>query len=259
MDLKNYLDIAVNASKKASSILIDYFNHGVEIDTKGPADIVTQADREAELAIKEIILHNFPDHGILGEETGEKKGVSDFIWIIDPLDGTTNFANKLPIFAVSIALYKKDKPLVGVVQNPVSNQIFTAISKEGAYLNNDKIKVSQKSCINDSLIVTGFPYNFKEILDDVSYRFFNVLKNARGVRRLGSASLDLCYVASGIFEGFFEQNLKPWDTAAGYLIAKEAGAVVSDFSYNDYNPYMKEILATNGKIHKSITSLLERL
>ncbi len=178
-------------------------------------------------------------------------------WIIDPLDGTTNFAHQVGIFAVSIAFAWKGDIVVGVVLNPVSNELFTAVAGEGAYLNGHPINVSKSLSVSESLLVTGFPYNFKEIFDEVIHRFSNCLNVSQGVRRLGSAALDLCFTACGRFDGFWEQNLKPWDTAAGMLIAKEAGCYVTDFSNNQFTVEKKEILATNGKIHEEMLSLLK--
>lgn len=252
-----FLEIAKQAALASGKILNSYFRKNPEVAKKGPVDIVTEADIESEKIIIEIISKNFPNHSILSEEKGKIEGSSEFEWIIDPLDGTTNFANKLPIFSVSIALYKNKNPLIGVVFNPYTDELYWAVSHNGSYLGQKKIYVSDKKNINDSLIVTGFPYNFMEILDELSQRFFNVLKISRGVRRLGSAALDLCFVASGVFEGFFEQNLKPWDTAAGIIIAHEAGAIITDFKNNDYNPYMNEIIASNGHIHNSILKAME--
>ncbi|MCB9494353.1 MAG: inositol monophosphatase [Desulfobacteraceae bacterium] len=252
-----FLEIAKQAAFDSGEILNAYFRENPEVTKKGPVDIVTAADIESEKKIIEIISKNFPDHFILSEESGKIEGSSEFEWIIDPLDGTTNFANKLPIFSVSIALYKNQKPLIGVVFNPYTEELYWAVNGNGAFLGEKKISVSNKKNINDSLIVTGFPYNFMEILDELSQRFFNVLKISRGVRRLGSAALDLCFVASGVFEGFFEQNLKPWDTAAGIIIAHEAGAIVTDFKNNRFNPYMNEIITSNGYIHNSLLNAME--
>jgi myo-inositol-1(or 4)-monophosphatase len=252
-----YLKIAEEAAFKSSEVLKKYFGSSFEISNKGPSDIVTEADKESEKIIISEITKNFPDHSILSEEAGLIDHKSEFQWILDPLDGTTNFAAGLPIFSVSIALYKNNKPFLGVIKNPVTNDLYTAVSGQGAFLNNKKISVSNETNLKSSLIVTGFPYNFNEITEELSKRFFDVMKSARGIRRLGSAALDLCYVASGIFEGFFEQNLKPWDTAAGVIIAEEAGACITDFKNNRYNPYMNEIVATNKLIHKSLIKVLK--
>jgi myo-inositol-1(or 4)-monophosphatase len=204
-----------------------------------------------------MIQSRFPDHSILAEESGLVEGSSRYQWIIDPLDGTTNFANHLGLFAVSIAFAIDGEPVIGIVINPETGELFSARKGNGATLNGSKINVSEKEHVSDSLLVTGFPYDFKTMLNPLMQRFENCLKAARGVRRLGSAALDLCYVACGRFEGFWEQNLNPWDTAAGVVIAREAGALVTDFSGNSFEIDKKEILTTNGKIHNKMILLLE--
>ena len=178
-------------------------------------------------------------------------------WIIDPLDGTTNFAHQLGLFSVSIAFVLDGNIAVGIVLNPESKELFTATAGKGADLNGRPINVSNTEAVSESLLVTGFPYNFKEIFNPLLARFSNCLRASQGVRRLGSAALDLCFVACGRFDGFWEQNLNPWDTAAGMLIAKEAGGKVTDFSNKPFSIDKNEILATNSKIHEEMISLLE--
>ncbi|MBS3731734.1 MAG: inositol monophosphatase, partial [Desulfobacterales bacterium] len=191
------------------------------------------------------------------EESGNRpNGENGCQWIIDPLDGTTNFAHQLPVFSVSIAFAKDGKLRVGVVLNPVAGELFTAVADQGASLNGRPIKVSDCRKLSESLLVTGFPYDVKEDTAPYMKRFERCLKAAMGIRRLGSAALDLCFVACGRFEGFWEENLKPWDTAAGTLIAREAGARVTDFSGEPYDPEKKEILATNGHMHEALRSIL---
>jgi myo-inositol-1(or 4)-monophosphatase len=194
----------------------------------------------------------------MAEESGVKPGNSDATWIIDPLDGTTNFAHQLPTFAVSIAFAERRKILAGVVLNPMTGELFTAAVGEPARLNDRPIRVSSVSAMRDSLLVTGFPYNIREILPSVMERFSKCLGRAQGIRRLGSAALDLCYVACGRFEGFWEENLKPWDTAAGALIAERAGAVITDFKNRPYTIDKTEIAATNGLIHDKLIEMLMR-
>ncbi len=234
----------------------------VSIRKKGAIDLVTEADIESEKIIVDTILSRFPDHSILAEESGLNRGDHDAEnqddkWVIDPLDGTTNFAHQLNLFAVSIAYVQKGRPIVGVVLNPETGELFTATQGKGAELNGRTIKVSESEDISESLLVTGFPYNLKEIIKPLMKRLENCLIASRGVRRLGSAALDLCYVACGRFDGFWEQNLKSWDTAAGELIAREAGATITDFSNNPFSIDKDEILATNGYIHPQMISLLE--
>ncbi len=257
MDLEHVKRIGVRAAFRSAKVLHDRLGQVFRIAKKGAIDLVTEADMESEKVILETIAQAFPEHAILAEESGCQNGASDCRWIIDPLDGTTNFAHQLGLFAVSIAFEHQSEPVVGVVINPVTGELFTAIKGKGAELNGAKIQVSATRAVADSLLVTGFPYNLKMMLAPLLARFENCLASARGVRRLGSAALDLCYVACGRFDGFWEQELKPWDTAAGMVIAAEAGAVVTDFTNRPFQVDSREILATNGKIHHEMLSLLE--
>ncbi|MFO7558848.1 MAG: inositol monophosphatase family protein [Desulfobacterales bacterium] len=257
MDLEYVQRIGTDAAFKGAEILHSFFGKIENIVKKGEIDLLTEADTASEKMIIETIRKRFPDHAILAEESGLTAGNSEFQWIIDPLDGTTNFAHQLGVFAVSIAFAVNGEPVIGIVINPVTGEFFSARKGKGAALNGKQIRVSERSHVSESLLVTGFPYDFKTILRPLLQRFENCLGAARGIRRLGSAALDLCYVASGRFDGFWEQNLKPWDTAAGVVIARESGASVTDFSDNPFGVEKTEILATNGKIHKEMISLLE--
>ena len=256
-DLESIKRIGIGAAFKAGEILRSRFGKITDIVKKGEIDLVTEADIESEKAVIDHIRQKFPEHSILAEESGLNRKDSDAEWIIDPLDGTTNYAHGIGLFGVSIAFSLNGKIVVGVVLNPITGELFTAESGKGAELNGQKIRVSETASVSDSLLVTGFPYNLKEILDVLTVRLTSCLKAAQGVRRLGSAALDLCYVACGRFDGFWEQNLKPWDTAAGMLIAQEAGGRVTDFSNQTYSVDKKEILATNGKIHEQLIALLK--
>ncbi len=256
MDLRLIERVGVGAAFKSAEILRSYFGNINEISKKGEIDLLTKADIASEKIIIETIREKFPDHAILAEESGFNEGKTECRWIIDPLDGTTNYAHGLGIHAVSIAFALDGEIIVGVVLNPETGELFTACKGEGARLNGCPVNVSITEHVSDSLLVTGFPYNFKEILKPLMARFENCLKASRGVRRLGSAALDLCYVACGRFDGFWEQNLKPWDTAAGMLVAKEAGAAVTDFSNKLFQIDRDEVLATNGNIHTEMISLL---
>ena len=218
-------------------------------------DLVTEADLASEREIISIVRAAFPDHGILAEESGETGAPSSARWIIDPLDGTTNFAHGLGNFSVSIAFALEGELQVGVVYNPVSGELFEAEAGAGAFLNGRKIAVSRQDHLEDSLLATGFPYTIRETLSPLVERFSLVLGAAQGVRRLGSAALDLCFVACGRFDGFWEEHLKPWDTAAGTLILREAGGIVTDFSNSPFEVRMQEILATNGRIHGEMLGL----
>ncbi len=255
MNLKSVKRVGIAAAYKGGEVLKANFGKKCKVQKKGAKDLVTESDTESERLIIETIRKVFPSHGILAEESGSSNNGAECIWIIDPLDGTTNFAHNLGLFAVSIAFSINGDIAAGIVLNPVTGELFTAVKGEGAELNGIPIHVSETTSLSDSLLVTGFPYNIKDI-KSLQDRFFNCLKASQGIRRLGSAALDLCYVASGRFEGFWEENLKPWDTAAGFIIASEAGGKISDFSGNQYNIYKNEILATNGNIHKEMIGLL---
>ncbi|MFW6011812.1 MAG: inositol monophosphatase family protein [Desulfosalsimonas sp.] len=257
MDYNYIKNAATGAAYGAAKILAAHMGNLERIEKKGPEDLVTSADIASEKYILETLREKFPDHDVLAEESGNSiKGGNGCLWIIDPLDGTTNFAHQLPIFSVSIAFAKNGDLKVGVVLNPVTGELFTATEGKGAALNGRSINVSGCTRLSESLLVTGFPYDVKQDTTPYIKRFENCLKAAIGVRRLGSAALDLCFVACGRFEGFWEQNLKPWDTAAGTLIAREAGALVTDFSDIPFEPDKKEILATNGRIHEELSSIL---
>jgi myo-inositol-1(or 4)-monophosphatase len=256
-DLDYVKNVAVGAAYSGATILNNYLGKLTSIHKKGPSDLVTEADIESEKQIIDILGYRFPDHQILAEESGlSSTNASGCLWIIDPLDGTTNFAHQLPFFSVSIAFAFNGEVVVGVVLNPVSGELFTAVKEKGATLNGHKIRVTQQEKISECLLVTGFPYDKEKEIKPLMARFENCLKSARGIRRLGSAALDLCFVACGRFDGFWEENLKPWDTAAGMLIAREAGAKITDFSGAEYGLDMNEILATNGLIHKDMETLM---
>lgn len=256
MDLELVKRIGIAAAHKGGGVLMAHFGKISKIDKKGAIDLVTEADTESESAIIDTIKNVFTDHAILAEESGLSTGDADHQWIIDPLDGTTNFAHQIGLFSISIAFALKGETVFGLVLNPLTGELFTAIKGRGASLNGKQIAVSKVMTVSESFLVTGFPYNLRDHFDPLMTRFSKCLKASQGVRRLGSAAIDLCFIACGRFDGFWEQNLKPWDTAAGELIAREAGAIVTDFSNKPFTIYKKEIIATNGKIHKEMLSLL---
>ena len=257
LDLAPYKQTAIAAAYKAAGILRSRFGKISRIHKKDAVEIVTEADTEAEKVIISTILARFPEHSILSEESGLKDGAVDFRWIIDPLDGTVNFAHQVPIFCISIALTYRNDTVLGVILNPVDGQLYTALHGQGAHLNGRPIQVSSTAAVSESLLVTGFPYHIQNLFDPIMTRYGNCLKASQAIRRLGSAALDICYVACGRFEGFWEQGLKPWDTAAGSLIAAEAGAIVTTFLNQPYKPGDHEILVTNGHIHREMLGLLE--
>ena len=246
------------AADEAVKILKQYFETDLEIGRKRDYnDLVTNADKQCEAKISEIINNYYPEHNLLGEEGGDRKRESDYVWIVDPIDGTINYAHSVPIFCVSIALEIKGEVVMGVVQSPMTNEKFRAVKGEGAYLNDKKISVSDTEYLKDSLLVTGFPYGAKDNMDHCIDHFVNFIRLGLPIRRLGSAAMDICYLACGRFDGFWEINLNAWDVAAGYLILKEAGGKVTDFFGKDYSIYDKQILATNGrKIHDEMIKVL---
>jgi myo-inositol-1(or 4)-monophosphatase len=243
----------LNAIQAGAAQLQHYFHGSFKITNKeGINNLVTEADHAAEKAIIELILNDFPDHFILSEETGEIITNSEFKWIIDPIDGTVNFANGIPICCVSIGLEKNGEMILGAVYNPFMNELFFAQKGMGAYLNDKKIHVSEKTSVLKSCLVTGFPYTYLDAPNGPIQVFEKLIKQGIPVRRLGSAAIDLCWVAAGRFDGFYEHKLQAWDSAAGFLMVEEAGGKITDFENNYYSPYQPHILATNGKIHQEL-------
>lgn len=250
---KSTLIKAVNAG---AAELTRFFNGTFKISNKeGINNLVTEADHAAEKAIIDIIKQDFPEHNILSEEAGEiliVTGDSEYKWIIDPIDGTVNFANGIPLCCVSIGLEHNGKIILGAVYNPNLNEFFFAEKGSGATLNDKKIKVSDKTEVSKSCLVTGFPYTYLDMPNGPLQVFEKLIRQGIPVRRLGSAAIDLCWVAAGRFDGFYEHKLQAWDSAAGFLIVEEAGGKVTDFKGNYYSPYQPHIAATNGKIHDEL-------
>jgi myo-inositol-1(or 4)-monophosphatase len=251
------LDWIIDLSKKAGVILLEGYNQqSCLIEHKGNVDLVTEIDLRCEKFIVEEIQKAFPDDSIMAEEKNSIKGTNDRLWIIDPLDGTTNFAHKYPFFAVSIALQIAEEITYGVVYNPLLNELFFAEKGKGACLNFNEISVSKTSEISNALIATGFPYDRWKNSDLYLDEMQKFVKICQGVRREGSAAIDLCYVACGRVDGYFERKLKPWDMAAGQLIVKEAGGTVSTYSNDEWNYNSESILASNSKLHNLMTKEL---
>ena len=257
MNMDLFKRTAIKAAFESGRILKSHFGNILDIRKKGAVDLVTQADTASESAIIGIIRKSFPNHSILAEESGYDQGDTAHHWIIDPLDGTVNFAHQVPIFSISIAFALNGVPEMGVVLNPISGELFTAVAGEGAFLNGRPIHISSTATVGDSLLATGFPYNLRSVFDTITERLISCLRAARGIRRLGSAAIDLCALSCGRFDGYWEQNLHPWDTAAALVIAKESGSVVTDFENNPFHINQNEILATNGLIHNEMLSLLQ--
>ncbi len=252
---KNTLLFAIQAG---AAQLQHYFNGSFKISNKeGINNLVTEADHASEKAIIETIQNQFPDHFILSEETGEIKSSSEYKWIIDPIDGTVNFANGIPLCCVSIGLEKNGEMIMGAVYNPFMNELFFAQKGMGAYLNDKKISVSTKDTVIQSCLVTGFPYTYLDSPNGPLEVFQKLVRQGIPVRRLGSAAIDLCWVAAGRFDGFYEHKLQAWDSAAGFLMVEEAGGKITDFEGNYYSPYQPHLLATNGKIHDELLSYVK--
>lgn len=254
----NFLLFAKELAKEAGAIHMKYFGNISSLEKKSSnIDLVTKADLESEKYIINKINKKFPNHSILAEESGYKNKENEYQWVIDPLDGTTNFTHNLPIFSVSIGLVKKDTGTIcAVVYNPAADKCFYAEYGKGAYLNKKEIQCTSSNTLSESLLVTGFPY-LHDKRYDISFDIFkNFYDKTRGLRRLGAASLDLCFVAMGRFDGFYEFELKPWDVCAGSLIATEAGASVTDWDNSELPHDGSRILASNGKIHSQMVDIL---
>ena len=250
-------EVAEAVARKAGAILMRHFGNLTEIRKKGAIDLVTEADLASEACVVACIRKAFPDHAILAEESGRHDADSPFCWVIDPLDGTTNFAHGLPVFGVSIGLLVEGIPTVGVVFNPAMDALYSAEIGKIATKTGVPISVTKTSEIEDSLLVTGFPYDLRDHFERLTKRFDAALFRARAVRRLGAAAIDLCLVAEGVFDGFFEEHLKPWDTAAGMVILQAAGGTVTRYDGTPHAPGDATILATNGRIHDSLKTILE--
>lgn len=249
-----YLATAEAIAREAGTLLRQHQGR-VQIEYKGEADLVTAADRAAETLIAARLRAAFPDHALIAEEGSRKPG-KEFCWYVDPLDGTTNFAHGLPFYAVSLGLQHGDEIVAGVVYNPVLDELFAAAQGAGATLNGRSIRVSSQSDLAAALLATGFPSHKRHPNPNIHfYQHFSL--RTHGMRRLGSAALDLCYTACGRFEGFWEFNLKPWDTAAAQLILTEAGGTVSDMRGGRYQLTSPEILASNGHLHGALLAAMD--
>lgn len=251
------LNFAIRVAKDAGRVLRDRVGTRFDIDHKGSINIVTEVDLASERLIREAISTYYPRHEILAEEGGLSESGSEYRWIVDPLDGTTNFAHGYPIFCVSIALECSGEVVLGVVYDPMRDELFTAEQGGGAALNNRPIHVSKTAELMQGLLSTGFPYDIKTSKMTNLEHWANFAMNAQALRRDGAAALDLCYVACGRFDGFWELNLSPWDTAAGALIVAEAGGRISDFAGGPFSNYKTEVLASNGLIHDRMIEVLK--
>lgn len=258
INLTSYLEVALDAAKQAGTLLSRFARDGFQIKHKSPIDLVTEADHAAEQCVIDVIRASFPGHRFLAEERGRiDQSPSPFLWIIDPLDGTTNFAHGFPVYCISIGLEYKEHCILGVVYDPARDELFTATSGGGACLNNQPIRVSSTTQLDHALLVTGFAYDIRETSNNNLDHFSRFALRAQGLRRTGSAALDLCYVAAGRFDGFWEVRLNPWDMAAGVVILREAGGRVTHFHNESHSIYGKELVASNGLIHDSMIAVLQ--
>lgn len=253
---KGIREFAVETAMRAGALLKENVGRIASIEFKGAVDIVTDVDRKSEALITGAIKKAFPSHGILAEESAEVVQDSPYKWIIDPLDGTTNYSHGFPFFCVSIGFEESGVVTFGVVYDPMMDELYTAEKGKGASLNGRKIGVSAISDLGKSLLATGFPYDLRSSKDNNLDLFSEFSLKAQAIRRAGSAALDLCYIASGRFDGYWEKRLRPWDVAAGSLIVREAGGTITDFSGSPFSVYGKECLASNGLIHAGMTAII---
>jgi len=254
-----FLGTAIEAVLRAGAVQMAHFGRGVAVEKKGAIDLVTDIDREVERGFRALIAGRFPDHVVLGEEfsaAAQRDDVPPYCWVFDPLDGTTNYAHGLPIFCSSLALEIGGQAVVAAIYDPTRRELFTAARGQGAWLNGTPLGVSRADTLIDSLLVTGFHYGVQKDPEGVIRLFEAFIRRARAVRRLGSAALDLCYVAAGRFDGFWETKLQPWDIAAGALIVAEAGGVVTTVEGGPFGSRAGSVLASNGRVHARMLEVI---
>jgi myo-inositol-1(or 4)-monophosphatase len=257
-----FLATAVEIVLQAGAIQLARRASGFHVDKKGTIDLVTEVDIECERMCRAILAERFPDHDILAEEMSrdpQQPSTSTHRWVYDPLDGTTNYAHGLPIFCSSLALQIDGRTVVGAIYDPTRAELFTAERGTGAFLNGQRLHVSAAAELIDALLVTGFPYDVHKHTADLVTMFGAFLGRARAVRRLGSAALDLCYVAAGRFDGYWEQHLWPWDVAAGALIVAEAGGTVTGMDGSDFDPAAAHLVASNGRVHTAMLNVISEV
>ncbi len=254
------MDTARKAARAGGQILTKHFGKvpSAAIRRKTKNDFLSFVDEQSEAAIISVIKRNFPDHAILAEESGARAESSTNLWIIDPLDGTKNYLSGIPVFAISIALMQKDELILGIIYDPLRDEMFTAQKGLGAYLNDRRIRVSQKSSLGDCLVATGFPFKAKQFLPPYLRTFEDIFNHSVGMRRMGAAAIDLAYLSCARFDAFWEIGLSPWDVAAGTVLVREAGGRVSDFWLGDRFLYGNYMLASNGLVHDEIATLIRR-
>jgi myo-inositol-1(or 4)-monophosphatase len=254
-----YLDFCIDLARAAGNVLKHYMDREKHVELKGRANLVTIADKESEALVIRRIRERYPDHQILAEESGASGTAGEGKWIIDPLDGTTNFAHQYPFFCVSIGFEFRGDVLCGAVYDPCRDEMFSGARGLGSFLNGSRLRVSEVEKLGSALLLTGFPYGVRTKIRTAMSQFEAFIVESQAVRRGGSAALDLCYTALGRCDGFWEMDLQAWDTAAGLVILEEAGGRVTDFSGTPYSVYGKEIVASNGKIHDEMAAVLGAL
>jgi myo-inositol-1(or 4)-monophosphatase len=250
------LDFAIRIARDAGCLLRDRVGTRLNVALKGEIDLVTDVDLASEHLIREAIATHYPRHQVLGEEEGLAETSSDYRWVIDPLDGTSNYAHGFPVFCVSIALEHRGETILGVVYDPMRDELFTAERGGGASLNRKPIQVSSTRELSRSMLATGFPYDIRTSKLTNLDHWSDFAMHAQALRRCGSAALDFCYVACGRFDGFWELSLNPWDMAAGALIVREAGGRISNFAGGDFSNYKAEVVASNGEIHDQMLAVI---
>ena len=252
-----FLSTAIEAVIRAGALQMAKFGTRLRVEKKGAIDLVTEVDLEVERMFRAMVAERFPDHDVLAEEMGGHDRGATHRWVFDPLDGTTNFAHGVPIFCASLALEIDGEAAVAAIYDPNRNELFTAEAGVGSWMNGAPLTVSTNAAVLESMLVTGFPYNVHQQADALLKTFSDVLKQARAVRRLGSAAIDICWVAAGRMDGFWEATLKPWDTRAAVLILEEAGGKVTGMDGKAWDPVAGDILATNGLIHDEMLMILK--
>jgi myo-inositol-1(or 4)-monophosphatase len=256
MDVNDIRTIA----REAGEIVRDGFGSGFGVELKSNKnDLVTDVDKRSEKAIVDFIGKKYPEHGVLAEEGSSRNRDAEYVWVIDPIDGTTNFAHGLPLFSISIGVRRNDETIAGAVYDVMRDALYFAEKGSGAFKNDERVRASDQPRLADALVVTGFPYNIADNPRKTLELFTEFTLAARGVRRLGSAAIDFCYVAEGVFDGFWEINLNPWDVCAGRLLVEEAGGRVTDYRGEPNDIYDREVLATNGAVHEDMTALIARV
>lgn len=256
--MENFLSTAVEIAREAGALLKERYERPHEIAYKRPMDIVTEADRRSEALITGRLRKSFPGHGIVAEEGGGNQSSSDYCWYVDPLDGTTNFAHGFPMFCVSLGLAKRDEVILGVIYDPLRDELYTAELGAGSFRNGQRLRVSAVENVSEALLATGFPPYTTDHERNIQY-YFRFTQLSHGVRRAGSAALDLCTVAGGRFEGFWELKLNPWDKAAGALMVTEAGGRVTDLSGSPFRLLKDEIFASNGFVHEAMIQVFSEV